>query len=237
MIIGICDDEIKCVGVTRICCDRFMKEYKLDTQYVTFGSGEEVLEYEEQIDILFLDIEMQGIDGIKTMEVLEKRSNIKNIFFVSSHSDCVFDTFGAKTRGFICKPIEYDRFAREVKKVIDKLRDDKIVEFIIEGRPITILVRDIVYLESADKYVKVFTENEDYLISGSIGSWEQKFADCNFVRIHKSYLVNLDFVMDMKDNVTISLPIKKLPIGRKYKDNSRNVYWEYIRKRFRGDGS
>ena len=113
MYIGICDDEIKCAEETRECCEKVRKELNQKFEYQMFRSGEELLIYEKDIDILFLDIEMQGMNGIDTMKLLESRDNIKNILFVSSHPDYVFDTFGVKTRGFICKPLEYNRFARE----------------------------------------------------------------------------------------------------------------------------
>lgn len=233
MFIGICDDEMKCVEATRECCERIKGELNQEFEYLIFNSGEQLIEYQEEIDILFLDIEMDGINGIDTMKILENRKNIKNIFFVSSHSDYVFDSFGVKTRGFICKPIEYDRFAREVKKIVDRQKNREVVEISVMGKQVYIYVEEIVYLSSEGKYVRVITEKDEYVICGTLSAWEEKMANYHFVRIHKSYLVNLKHVSNVKDVVTLVNLSEKLPLGRKYKETSRCAYREYMFKKFR----
>lgn len=234
MFIGICDDEIKSIEATMKCCKKIKEELFQEFEYQIFNSGEELLQYEDNIDILFLDIEMSGINGIDTMKMLEERDNIKNILFVSSHSDYVFDTFSMKTRGFICKPIDYDRFAREVKKIMDKQYNSEVVEISVMGKQIYIYVKKIVYLLSEGKYVHMVTEKEDYLICGSLRAWEEKLAKYNFVRIHKSYLVNLKFVSNFKKNVMLTFKNEQLSVGRKYKESSRSAYKQYLFKKFRG---
>lgn len=235
MTIGICDDEIKCVEAAMACCEKVKEEINQKFEYRIFCKGEELLEYEEDIDILFLDVEMNGTNGIDIMKMLEDRDTVKNIIFVSSHSDCVFDSFGIKTRGFICKPIEYDRFAREVKRIVDRQENKKneVVEILFMGKQIYICVEKIVYLSGEGKYVHVVTEKDEYVICGSLRAWEEKMAKYNFVRVHKSYLVNLKFVSNLKDIVTLISRKEQLPVGRKYKETSRCKYKEYMFKKFR----
>ena len=233
MYIGICDDEIKCAEETRECCEKVRKELNQKFEYQMFRSGEELLIYEKDIDILFLDIEMQGMNGIDTMKLLESRDNIKNILFVSSHPDYVFDTFGVKTRGFICKPLEYNRFAREVKKIVDRQKNNKLITVSAMGKQIYLCAAEIVYLSGEGKYVNIVTEKDEYIICGSLRAWEEELSEYNFVRVHKSYLVNLKYVSNFKDVVALISRSEKLPIGRKYKEASRNAYKEYMFRKFR----
>ena len=233
MFIGICDDEIRCAEETMECCEKVKEMLQQEFEYQIFNSGEQLLKYKGDIDILFLDIEMKGINGVDTMKILEDKNNIKNIFFVSAHSDYVFDTFGAKTRGFICKPIEFNRFLREVKRVVDRRQDNFVVEIFVEGKTVYVYADKIIYLSGEDKYVQMVTEEEKYIVNGSLREWEGKLSEYHFVRIHKSYLVNLKYVSDIKDVVKLISGKEQLPVGRKYKEMSQNMYKEYTFKKFR----
>lgn len=235
MFIGICDDEIRCAEETMECCEKVKEMLQQEFEYQIFNSGEQLLKYKGDIDILFLDIEMKGINGVDTMKILEDKNNIKNIFFVSAHSDYVFDTFGAKTRGFICKPIEFNRFLREVKRVVDRRQDNFVVEIFVEGKTVYICVGSILYLSGEDKYVRMVTEDNKYIVNGSLREWESKLAEYHFARVHKSYLVNLKHVQGIQEVVTLLNSKEQLPIGRRYKETSRRLYKEYTLKRFRGE--
>ena len=234
MVIGICDDEIRCAEETMECCEKVKEMLQQEFEYQIFNSGEQLLKYKGDIDILFIDIEMKGISGVDTMKILEDKNNIKNIFFVSAHSDYVFDTFGVKTRGFICKPIEFNRFLKEIKKVVGRRQDNTAVEISVCGKKAYISVDSILYFSGEDKYVRMVTEDNKYLVNGSLREWESKLSEYHFARVHKSYLVNLKYVSDIRDVVKLISGKEQLPVGRKYRETSRRLYKEYTLKRFRG---
>lgn len=234
MYIGICDDETKQAEIIMKCCEKVREDVQQEFQYQVFDSGEKLLAYNGDIDILFLDIEMNGMNGIDTMKMLEDKDNVKNIFFISSHSDYVFDTFGVKTRGFLCKPIAYDRFSREVKRVIDRQQRKMVVEIPMPEKHIYVPIEEIIYLSGEGKYVRIVGGKDIYVICGSLKAWEEKLSQYNFARIHKSYLVNLEFVSNIKDVVTLKIGREQLPVGRKYKETGRSAYKEYMLRKFRG---
>lgn len=90
MIVGICDDEKVCIDMTYECCEKLKEDLGLVFKYKIFNSGEQVLECKEEIDILFLDVELTGINGLETMKLLENRANVKHIVFMSGHSNYVY---------------------------------------------------------------------------------------------------------------------------------------------------
>ncbi|MCM1500201.1 MAG: LytTR family DNA-binding domain-containing protein, partial [Clostridium sp.] len=235
MFIGICDDEVECVEAVKECCERAGDELGEKFEYLIFHTGEELLTYNKEIDILFLDIEMDGINGIDAMQILEKRDYIRNIFFVSAHSDYVFDSFGSKTRGFFCKPLEYDQFTKKIKKLIDKQlnKSKEIIEISLSEKHIYLFVGQIVYLSGKGNYVCIVTNRESYTVCGSLKAWEKKLAGYNFFRIHKSYLVNLSYVLNIGKYVRLKSSNINLPIGRKYKQTSQYTYREYLLNIFR----
>lgn len=232
MVIGICDDEQKSVDIIKEYCDKLQSEIGEDFVYRIYMSGVEVLECADDIDILLLDVDMDGLNGIETMKQVENGDKIKNILFVSGYSEHVFDAFGPKTRGFICKPVEYDRFSEEVRKIINKKKSE-IIEISQDGTEVFIDIVEIVYLLSEKNYVRIVTTKEEYLIYGNLKYWEDKLEKYNIIRVHKSYLVNLDYVSNIRKMVTLTETGRQIPVGRKYKEESKNKYKEYLFKKFR----
>lgn len=232
--IGICDDEYVCRQLLFEYCQNIGKDLNENFRYQMFGSGEEVLAYHEDIDILLLDVEMTGENGIEVMKKIEKSFNIKNILFVSGYSQHVYDSFSLKTRGFICKPVVYERFKYEIEKIIEMCQVDRdIYELVLSSGTIYVSSDEIVLIEVQGKYLKIYTKEKYFDIRGSLSEWEIKLRKHNVIQVHKSYLVNLNYVKNIKDVVTFICVDIEVPLGRKYRDTSRIAYKEYILKNFR----
>lgn len=233
MIIGICDDEKLCIDRTLECCERAKVELGIEFKYITFSSGEELLKSKNHIDILFLDVEMDGVSGIEAMKQLEEKDNVRYIIFASSHSEYVFESFGFKTMGFLCKPIEYDKFYKEIKKLADKFKNVEPIEINVDGREILVSPEEIMYVTGEKNYVRVATRKEEYFTYGNMKAWEEKLEKASVIRIHKSYLVNLKYVSNISDVASFVGITDELPVGRKYKEDARAKYKEYLLKTFR----
>ena len=233
MIIGICDDEKICIDRTLECLEQAKKELGVEFKYITFSSGEELLKSKEHIDILFLDVEMDGISGIDTMKQLEEKDNVTYIIFASSHSEYVFDSFGFKTMGFLCKPIVYEKFLKEIKKLIGKMSNTEPIQVNVDGRDILISPDDIMYVSGERNYVKVVTRQSEYLTYGNMKAWEEKLVNSSVIRVHKSYLVNLKYITKISDVASFINTADEIPVGRKYKEEARGKYKDYLLKTFR----
>lgn len=231
--IGICDDEQSCKDILYRHCQDISKDLATEFTYQLFSSGEEVLTTEETIDLLLLDIEMSGKDGIETMRKLENYDNIKNILFVSGNSQRVFDSFGSKTRGFLCKPVDYVKLVDEIKKIIHSQRNGELIE-IVESSGITYVNSlDIIIIEVVGKTLKIYTKDREYNINDRLVNWSLKLEKYDIVQVHKSFLVNLEYVMNIKDLVVLDGIDMEVPVGRKYKEICRQKYKEYTFKRLR----
>jgi len=234
-VIGICDDEEKSREMIKEYCQQMGQDLEETFEYKMFASGEEVLEYKADIHILLLDIEMGGMNGIDAMKKLEDADNIKNILFVSGYPDMVFEAFGEKTRGFVCKPVEYNRLVSEVSKILNRQKNKEIIEVSVDGRDIYIELGDIIYISAEGNFVRLVTEKESYFVYENLKNWEERLKGKDIIRIHKSYLVNLAYVADIKDKVTLTKRSELLPVGRKYKDDVKGLYKEFLLKSFRGE--
>lgn len=229
MIIGICDDIALERQITHDLCECYFHSKEIEHEYVLFSSGEEVLDYcnnadNKRIDLLFLDIEMNGMSGIDLMDVVIDRNKIWRIVYVSGHQEVILDTYSIKTIGFILKPPTLEMISDKIQKVVDQL--NKKVYFTIkdiEGAR-TILLRDILYFKAAGSYTELYTydslqtPNKYYIVSKKLGTIEKKLEQYPVIRVHRSYLVNMQNASVEHDNVLLPSVDIKIPIGRVYRN-------------------
>lgn len=217
--IGICDDEKEVQKeIERLCKNR---------QGITvycFDNAQAVLEIKEKLDILFLDIELGGMDGILLKDILEEKEIVTMIVFVTSHKEVMEQAFGKKTRGFLVKPIVEKRFYT----ILDKCMKE--VEYVYpimfsDGSKIT--SNDIFYIQSVQNYTKLYIENEEQLLRKTLQEWENVLIEYGFVRIHKSYLVNMGKIECCEHNIILENGVQ-LPIGRAYKKKVMASYIAFI---------
>ena len=239
LVIGICDDEQKSIEITREYCEKVSEELGIVFTYLIFTSGEEVLKCEETVDILLLDIEMNGMNGIETMHILEDMDIIRNILFVSGYTDYIYESFGTKTKGFICKPIDYTQIKREIEKTIiyiNKSSSRQVVEVNASGGTVLVNTEDIVYIQGEGRYVTIVTNKESYLVTENIKKWEETLTNSTIKRVHKSYIVNFKFGSGIVGTELVFKDNTKLPIGRKYIKAVKEQYREYLLEKMRLNG-
>lgn len=231
--IAICDDNSLHRKEIGKCISRYSVEAKVYTQCVEFSSGEELEKANTGFDLLFLDIEMPGINGIELMQRLERRNNIWRIIFVSSHDEMVYDVFGLRTLGFVRKPAEYENIKKWLDVAVKELLNIKMVKFDTPEGMKEFVAEDILYLQADRNNVLAVTAKKLYEVKGSMKYWEKELAEYGFVRIHKSFIVNIANIDTIKTKVMIKGKQCELPVGRKHEKNIKNVYEAYVMKKVR----
>ena len=230
--IGICDDsDISLQNMLSLCHEYFQNNIG-KIEYQMFESGEEVIEYcdnddADKMDILFLDIEMSGISGIELMNRVLKLDKIWRIAFVSSHNEQMKYSFGIKTIGFIEKPAAYCDVSDILEKILlEKQENISVLITLTNGKTKKLYVEDIRYIEAEGRYTYIYTDEKIFCTS-KISELEKELNDSSVVRVHKSYMVNIEY-MSLKNGRILMQDWKvELPIGRSYKENVKRAYHEY----------
>ncbi|WP_456377873.1 LytR/AlgR family response regulator transcription factor [Lutibacter sp.] len=186
---------------------------------------------ELQPDLILLDINLIGsITGIELAEKINLKFKIPFIFLTSlSDENTINQVKKTNPSGFISKPfnetglrsnIEIALFKFTQKKEDEKLRQNT---FFIKnkGELIKINKTEINYIEAYDNYSKLICEKKEYLLSFTLKSMCEKLADKNFIRIHRSYLININKIDSLFDGY-VFIDHKKLPIGKSYKKGLMN---------------
>ena len=221
----IVDDE----AVDRLMVLSFAKRFPNLEVCGTFESADNALTYLEKnsVDILFLDIDMPGTNGI---EFRKKTLETPICVFISGHAEHAADSFEVETLDFIVKPLKFDRFEKamyrieqfmEMKNKADLFEMSFGKDFISikeSENVINIKLYEILYLEALKDYTFIVTNNKKYCIYSNIGTILKQEMFQHFVRVHKSYAIQKQFIA-RKTALKIYLNNGiEIPIGRSYKD-------------------
>lgn len=184
----------------------------------------------ESFDILFLDIQMPGMDGLTLARYL-LGMNI-NIIFTTAYSEYALDAFELNVVDYLMKPFSFDRFEKAVQKSIGRMNPNSsrlVVEkessdalfFKIEGEFQKCLFADISYLEAIGNYTKIHRLNllPTLMIYSSLKQMEETLSPLQFCRIHNSYIVSLAKIEMVCGNMVRLSSNIELPIARNRKEN------------------
>lgn len=232
--IGICDDETFFIEQIKFACEDYLEDICKEIEFVFFKSGEEVIAYQgEKLDLLFLDIELGGVDGIEVMNQINHSPYVWRIVFVSTHNEMVWDTFGIKTLGFCRKPVKDTEIAKYLKCALSELDKDIVISFKKYDEDTFVKLSEILYIEGRASYIEVYTKDKSIVVSGKIGDWEKKLSDSTMIRIHKSILVNMQHITIEGSKVIIEECGEEFLMGRTFKAKVKERYLQYVMERMR----
>ncbi len=186
----------------------------------------------QTIDLLFLDIDMPEISGL---ELRKKLTQIPACIFITSHAEHAVESFELDALDFIVKPIKSDRFAHSVSRITTyfEMREKaELFENTIGGdtiyikdghEQIKIKLHEILYLEALKDYTLLVTEQKRHCVLSSLGNLLKDDRFNSFVRTHKSYAVQKQYINKISANELILKDKRSVPLGRAYKEGIREI--------------
>ncbi|MBQ4821169.1 LytTR family DNA-binding domain-containing protein [Aquimarina sp. MMG016] len=190
-----------------------------------YESGLDIpLEQLRQTDLLFLDIQLPELNGLSFLKTLH---HPPKVIVTSAYPGYAIEAFEEAVTDYLVKPFSYERFYKSVSRVrgqllpIEKNKNKQL--FLYADKTIyKTNAEDILFLKAEVDYVKVVTTDKQILILDSLQNWEEKLSKLNFIRTHRSYIVNLDRVEKISRN-QIFIENDVIPIGRTYKESFINT--------------
>ncbi len=219
------DDEID-----RLTVLSFAKKFPVLDILGVFETAEEALSFleKEKIEILFLDIDMPGLNGI---EFRKQALEVPVCVFITAHPEHAVESFQIETLDFIVKPLKLDRFTQTINR-IEEFMEIKLKAslfeasiggdtiYIKEGHEQTkVKLHEILYLEALKDYTLVVTDRKRHCVLSSIGNLLKEDHFQSFIRIHRSYAVQKQYVQKINSNEIVLNNNAIIPIGRSYKEN------------------
>ena len=177
------------------------------------------------IDVLFVDIHLpkiKGIDFIKTIQ------NQYQVILTTAYDQYAIEGYNLNVVDYLLKPIEFSRFLQAVQKIKKNetiatepadvsTRKGAFHFFNVDKRQVKVYLDDILYIESLKEYVKIHTTQQSLVTKIQIGEFESLLPLPNLIRVHKSFIINLDKVTAYSANA-IEIGDHEIPIGRTYKE-------------------
>lgn len=240
MRIALCDDEAAQTALFEQYLDHLRGAFpRLDHE--VFDSGESLLEYYQArhrpFDVVFLDIEMGGMNGLQTAGRLRSLDEGLILIYVSSHQEYVFDAFDANPMRFLIKPVNAVRF-KEVLRIAQKRLDESShsILAVCGRRQMRFCCSDLLYLESDRRKVQLHTvQGKVYETYGKLDDWARKLASCDFIQVHKSYLVNMACIASFETAGLALQNGKIIPVSEGRRREAKAAYFKYVMKDYQND--
>lgn len=219
------DDELD-----RLMVQSCLKKFPQFNLLGVFSSAIEAINFlkTEKIDVLFLDIDMPEMTGI---ELRKQLPEIPVCIFITAHPEHAVESFEVETLDFLVKPLKLDRFQQTVLRIEEYLEiKEKVALFesnmggdtiyIKEGHTqIKVKLHSILYLEAMKDYTLLITNEKRHCVLFSLGNLLKEFQFQSFVRIHRSFAVQKQYIQKMGSQEIILHNQKSIPVGRSYRDN------------------
>lgn len=235
MDIAICDDSIDYIGILEKYFDK-MKRF--DLCYDTFLSGEDLLAaYKNNgavYDAIFLDMEMGGIDGIETANIIRSIDKRVIIVFITSYTKYMKRSFECLPFRFLVKPVSFEDMEKVMCAVYRRLSEEKSTFVFYENRnKVRLFCENILYFECQSHWILIHEKDNIYKICRSMSDLYDQIDQSVFCRVHNSYIINFNYVKRIYEN-TIELydTDKIIPVSRTYKKDFTRGFIRFKERRY-----
>lgn len=240
---AICDDNISFTEYIETILLQVQSLYEMRINISIFYSGEsfcKAIEKSCSFDIVLMDIEMEGMNGVRAGEILRSEDDNDKVYliYISNHDTYWKQLFNVQPYAFLEKPLEDTVLIDKINKLIKKilvLRNEgkrKVLPIKLNGQEVLIPLNKIMYLESQIRKVTVYTVDEIIEYYSTLNKEENKLDSKEFVRTHQSYIINLRFAKKITNEYIILLNNTEIPISNGRKGRIKNAYLEYRRNYF-----
>lgn len=193
----------------------------------------------ENIDLLFLDINMPKITGLDFLRTLQHQPVV---IITSAHEAYALESFELDVCDYLLKPFSFTRFLKAINKALERQKFKHMTAappdlnpsentskpesslFIkVDKRLIQIVPDNIYYLESFGNYVKVWLEKDFHLTLRTLSSFEDQLNSLDFLRVHKSFILNKQFIDYIEGNLVVMKNGQKLPVGKHFRSSLKKI--------------
>ncbi|SMD34136.1 two component transcriptional regulator, LytTR family [Reichenbachiella faecimaris] len=217
----IVDDEPLAIEVIESYVER-IDSIELVGKFRNAIKAFEYIQSGEQVDLIFLDIQMPKLTGIEFMKTL---TNPPKVIFTTAYREYALEGFELEVLDYLLKPISFDRFMKAVSKALNQLKEvevsissegDDFIFFKCDKKMIRVSLKDVLYIESIKDYVKIKTAEKEVVTHQKISVLETKLPPNHFIRVHRSFIVNIPKIESYSAS-EVELNNESIPVGRNYK--------------------
>lgn len=216
--IAICDDEQELIIGLKQNLKRYADETDKTFCFFEFHDGTELLEnYQPDFDLIFMDIKMERLNGLKTAEKIRKTDTTVGLFFLTSLSQYVWKGYEYGAINYLLKPMKYGRLKMELDRFFSRYqgREEPYISFSNDNGKFKILYKNLRYAETAKRNVLLHFENGEQIIYKSMKEIALLLeTQRQFARCHASYIVNMAYVKSVENLEAVLTTGERVPISQ-----------------------
>ena len=181
-----------------------------------------------EVDAVFLDIRMPGLDGMELARILRRFAHPPAIVFVTAYDDGAVDAFDLGVTDYVRKPVRAERLGESLRRVVGlratsapaaRPADEPSIPVELAGTTRMLPRSSVRWVEAQGDYARLHTSDASHLVRVSLATLAERWADAGFVRIHRSYLVQLRLVAELRltpSGYVVSVDATELPVSRRH---------------------
>ena len=231
MNIAICEDEEIYQQMLLEKLKKYQEKFHGKLKIEWFKSGEELLEIyrysSHRFDVLFLDIKLEGLSGMEVAKKIRKMDQQVELVFLTSLMEYAIEGYQVNALRYLLKPIQQAQLNDLLNLIITKRKEEVLTISTKFGQK-KIVLKEIAYIESKQRKLYFHCNQEVDKMYGKIGEFAITLANNNFVRPHQSYLVQLEFVKELKKDHLILEDGSLIPVSKGYAKTFKAAFFDYL---------
>lgn len=224
--IGICDDQKSCINDVYIHVEKILSRQDVEVRYTPFLTGKKLLESDIDFDVVFLDIEMDEMDGIETGKKLRQKNEKCKIIMVTSSKERFKDVFQFQAFRYVTKPIDVAEIAEAILSAITVPLGMETIELYCNRNLYQIPQRDIQYIRAYNGYTEFVVDNKIFRREDSLKTILRELNPKLFYQISRQFVVNMHAIVDVEDNI-VKIGKEELKVSVRIKKDFEKAYMEY----------
>lgn len=225
-VIGLCDDQMAVAMRLKKIISDILQEEGENWEICLFDSGEKLLETAELINVVFLDIEMPGLDGIETGKELKRRNPDCKIIMATGKVERFKEAFHIQAMRFITKPFDKREIEEALKAVEKSHVGNAKIELYYLRNSYQIEQDKIQYIKAYNGYTEYRVENQVFRKDMSLNEVEKMLDKRLFVRIHRQYIINMRWIQSYS-NGKVEIGDIEIDVSRRKRKDFEQKYIEY----------
>jgi len=214
---AVCDDEHRQAEYIKMLADKWAEDNNIKIKIDMFGSAENfkaAWKKDKNFDILLLDIEMGGQNGVELAKEIRESDTKLIIIFITGFPDFISEGYDVSALHYLMKPIKEEKFFEVLEKAFKNLtQTKKFLSLTVDGVLYRLPLSEIRYIEAQDHYVIIRTINQEYKTKMNLSDIE-KSLDNGFFRCQRSFAVNLKFVYKITRTFIVLDDMVEIPLSR-----------------------
>ena len=230
MRVAVCDDDERQLDITKTALEQAYRS--LDLLIDVYQDGNELLDRIEHIfyDLVILDIEMPGMNGIETGKRLRAVADKTAIVFLTSHIEYALEGYEVNALRYLMKPVSVEKLSEIIRYLLDRQKKERKLLLKQGDETTTVSILDILYMEAQNQNIRVVTSNGEYVNRYNLSDYEKEMTEYGFFRIHRGYLVNMEHVSRILGKEVVMSDGVHLPVSRNKERIFKESLYRFIRE-------